>query len=244
MKLLYKRQKLWLLTITVLASSCKIMYTPTTIRPNMLQQKGDFHVGFNGFAMGEIYGGYAVTNHFGVAASVSGANEKTNHDDSYTDTNNNIVTTNEKKLVKRRDIEFSGGYFTQISESSTFEVFGGYGKFHSTDYFTFTDNAYPDRSQSYKINSLSYNRIFIQPAVGYRSNHFDLYYANRLSNISYGSRHNDFISENSVVARFGFSRVKFMAQLGLTIALNQHYEEYLPITCGFGISYCFSSNQY
>ncbi len=223
----FKRRNRIVLLITVLAITtfygCKPLYVPNVVNTPLFSNKNEFqaaiHFGTAGF---DPQLAYAITNNIGIMAN--GSFE--------------IFENNDTTLTfphKHSFGEMGIGYFTKLTSTQRFEVYGGYGI--GTIKYQIGDNSTPIEA---KINT---NRFFIQPAYGITMEHFDFSVASRIIWISgEGSvqKYNTSFWEPAVTVRAGGRNVKGVVQLGLSIPFQQiDYIEYEPILFSVGVQASF-----
>lgn len=244
---MYQRKQTLFCTlfIVIVLSSCTILYVPTTARPGMYKQKGDFSVGVSTAGkLAEFHGGYAVTNHVAVAGCLSRGSES-NTSSQNSDTSSMIYKSTTKTLNRRRDNELSVGYFTPLGTQGTFEVFAGGATYLDRAKIDHQDFENPSNSFVRNQEEVKYNRFFIQPAVGIRGKYADLYYVNRFTMVQYFNPGlKDVISENYLVMRVGSPTVKLMFQLGFVLPVSDLSYAYEPVTLGIGLVYAFDAARF
>jgi hypothetical protein len=150
---------------------------------------------------------YSLTNHLAVGAT-------------YLKAQNGATSNNHEGHGDYLD--FSVGYFHPYKEDLVIEVFGGYGL--SQQYHSYSSNL---------SAQLSYNRIFIQPSIGFSKDYFDFAFTPTLSRLQYQSiqtnldltdAHFDglnsinahktsFLFEPTITLRAGWKYVKLQTQL-------------------------------
>ncbi len=169
-------------------------------------------------------------------------------DDSFDD--DGEVECDEKEKSKTNFAEVGAGYY-YAKNRFRFETFAGYGFGKTTTYIL----EYID-SEDINVNLTDkYFRIYIQPGVGLVRDHFELGGAIRLAYVNFPnpkafSGDNDGIfAEPAGVIRAGFESVKFFAEIGLSLRLDQDESDnnedltktfdYNPFICAIGLSFNF-----
>lgn len=191
-------------------SGCVSVYNPNPLNVPMLKEKGDCKV-TAAIGLG-AHGQFAaaVTDEVGVIASAGFDNGS----------DSNFGNKGDRK-TSHYNVEAGAGYFTKLSESWVFEVYGGGGFGGFKDDKNYSD--FFDASSNSKLTGKIY-KGFIQPAIGYSADHFSISLAFRgvyvgLTDLS-GAKSNLHIGKGSwfiepaITMKIGGKPLKFLMQLG------------------------------
>lgn len=229
------------LVFAISLQSCNIMYSPSMQNVPLLQEKHEVAatVGLN-----DLQGAFAVTDHFGVMLNGYFNNGTTSYTDPYT------WSSTERKSAH---VEAGAGVFKKLNDNSTVEIFGGggYGNSSIKELFRDSLNAIPSLRNSYSANLI---RFFIQPAIGYTVENFDVAFSTRIlfqkytDPSIYGYSPVDLYDnklldldkqvfafiEPAITMRFGYKYIKFHAQAILSYKYNTTPLNYMPIIINVG----------
>lgn len=149
----YTRLFVLLLGVSLPAiTGCAPVYVPNTVHSPMLEGQGEVQVGgYLGSSGIDLQGAVALTDHVGVSADFSYADQEQEAEDESIGSD----------VHNHRFGEVGLGYFTDAGEAGRFEVYGGYGRgsAEATDEYEFFG------SQSVTATG-RYDRFFLQPAMG------------------------------------------------------------------------------
>ncbi|MFZ4399589.1 MAG: hypothetical protein ACOYO1_06120 [Bacteroidales bacterium] len=197
-------------------------YWPTMQNVPLFKEKNEIKTSFGYSDYGELndfgyLGGrcvdaaYSITDHIACQFVSGSKNNKVNSRDAYAEV-----------------IELSAGYYLRYREHLAFETFGGYsyGMVLGDDEFNKT-----------KAN---FNRIFIQPSIGFASDYLDIAFTPRFAKVDYTikentvyhlspqndiiinmDKHSYYFFEPGITIRFGFKYVKFQYQYVAVQKLNK-----------------------
>lgn len=198
------------LSLTLGFAGCVSVYNPNPLNVPLLKEKGDMKVtaslsyGFQGQLAA------AVTNGIGIIASAgSDSGSKTE------------IESSHERTTSHYNVEAGIGYFTKLSETWIFEVYGGggFGGFKDNKNYS---NIF-DASSNSEIKGTIY-KGFIQPAIGYNSNTFSISLALRnvyisLKDISGGQSNlhigkGSWFIEPALTMKLGGKALKFLMQFG------------------------------
>ena len=208
-----KSSGLAILFFTILIfNCCSPSYVPNVINTPLLSNQGEFQMGIHtGLSGTDPQFAYAVTDHVGLMLNGSFANRKSDSSDSY---------------HKHNFGELGAGYFTKFLDNGRLEVFTGMGfgnlraKFDSEIFNSSSD--------------VHTKRIFIQPAIGAKTNIFDGSFATRFVflNIYQGNKNiNAVLFEPAITAKVGYKYAKAVFQFGFSLPLsatdNYYYQPFL-----------------
>lgn len=220
---------LWCL-LPFLLAGCSSLYFPNLLPTPNLQKAGDLNLtatagtgeSFLLMPMGstlDLQGAYAVTDHVGVLANYA----------TYID------LAEPENRTKHNFLEGGIGWFGPLGKSAEIKE-GMYG-------FAFTGVGAGKAKDPEELDLLykgKYRRFFVQPGFGYRSPLFEAGAAGRLAFVhfsEYEEYHNGSLKESSSFKfstfepvgylGFGSEKIKFYAQIGLTLPLEKeiNYED-------------------
>jgi len=216
---------LTILLSMIILNSCSLTYIPSAPVVFNHEKEGDLSIDFKqgGFSR-NLQGGYAVSDNFNVGFSVSSlyAGDVTVVSTTYQGTN-------------AYDLNVIGGYYKKFNENTLFEMNAGAGAI-------FMDN------EAY----LSYNKLYVQPTIGFTSKS-----SNTIFNIglrTLGTSRITNINQQDTIYYSGFlepflslntgKQVHFLMQAGLSLPIVP-YElgEASPFIFNFGIGYSIGTKQ-
>ena len=187
--------------------SCSPEYLPNMASTPVFEDKGEIQANIGAGISGiDAQMAYAVTDHIGVMANTSFRSQTSDTTDDF---------------HKHNFAEFGTGYYTNITKKATISIYGGYGfgNVKSLDEDNLIDN---------DVTDADFNRIFLQPAFGVTTKHFDASFTPRL--VFVDVKYNEEvlneakgfhpIIEPVLTTRFGFENVKFITQAGLSLPFN------------------------
>ena len=201
--------------ILMLSQSCRPLYVPNAQNVPILKEKNDIsvNIGFN-----DLQGAVAVSNNIGIMLN------------GYTNNIDLGFDWDDDEKTNRSFIEAGAGYFTQLSGSSVFEIYGGAG----------LGSFSLEKSDSGGAYSANNSRFFIQPGISFSSNAIDLVISCRF--VKYGindpdlSRYNTqgffskdisdahnnsyYFAEPALTLKAGWRQVKAFMQLQVPKQLN------------------------
>lgn len=194
-----------LLAIFLVFQGCKITYIPNTFNSPLLRNRGDAQ--FNAWAGSsglEAQTAVAVTDNLGLMVNGQFQQNKRTEDD---------VEVTEKRTL----VEGAVGYTERFSDMGIFEIYagGGVGKVPAK-FRNITWDGPPD---------ITFNRWFIQPALGFCNDWLDFSVVNRLSLVDIGPQKNWFY-EPGVVGKIGYKRIRLVGCFGFSFPLRGHDQRY------------------
>jgi len=243
-----------LLSLSLILSSCHQLYYVSSIQNvPMFREKNEFNLA-GSYAVGdesesgELQTAYSITNHLGITANFM----KTK-----------IGSYAEKDYVSGINYDFGVGYFRPIGSKAVFEVYSGYGR--NRQHHGYSHSEYNSSTGTYEYFSdgdayLKYRRIYLQPAFGLVTDHFDVVGSVRLNHLWYTYINYDvgvnpedivimdmlddkaqFILEPAITLRTGWRYFKVQFQASYAEYLNDtDDEDYIydfvegpHISCGF-----------
>lgn len=211
--------------IVLLFTSCKILYIPTTHNSPMLSNKDEFQVSALVGTGVNLQSAYAVTDHVGLM--LNGFFLSSNKEiDLGSDSTKKI---NELWLT----FEAGAGYFTKVLDVFTFEIYAGGGTGRVPGDFRNVNYTY-DGTQTAPMS-----KLFIQPAIGFRSKIVDISGVTRFSAITMNNQMWYFF-EPGVVAKLGYKNFRFIGSVGLSKPMEKLVEstwDYMPVSMGLGLQY-------
>lgn len=177
---------------------------------------------------GNIQTAIALSDHIGIMAG--GFLVNTSYDDEFS------IFEEEDKVCKGHLVELGTGYFTTLNSGSKFdfimEAYGGmgFGKYDNTT--EVPSDFDPSTSSNFYATNASYQRYFVQPSMGLKSEYFECALSMRLAGLNYTDWDIDYdepnlpletfslLFEPAITLRAGFKYAKFQAQFGFSSNLN------------------------
>jgi len=204
----------------LMLSSCASVYSPSIVNAPLFSEEGEVQIQLQTGTGGTgLQGAFAIDYNLGFIGNFN-----------YLERNNI-----DGDKLKHAIGELGFGYFVPQGHDFKFEIFGGYGYgFGST---RFSGNS--SLSNNYDLLQGNYHKLFIQADVGIPTDYFDIGLsfrdANALyfngkgvsnGNVTYFKENASFL-ESVLFTRFGYKYVKFTAQMGLSLPLNnaQHISQ-------------------
>ena len=218
MKIYYHNTKslkillLLIFLIFIIFNACSPSYVPNVINTPLLSNKGELQLGIHtGLSGTDPQFAYAVTDNIGLMLNGSFANR------TYDTVSN---------FHKHNFGELGVGYFTKFADNGIFEVFTGLG---------FGDlNAHFKSGIFNSSAQINTRRLFLQPAIGAKTNIFDGSFAPRLVilNLTQGTDNvTAVLLEPAITAKVGYKYVKAVFQFGLSLPLSStgdfYYQPFL-----------------
>src|SRR5690606_20153730 len=160
----YPMTRLLLIAFATL-TACAPVYVPNLRNSPMFTKGGEFQAAVQVGNGVEVQSAFAVTDHFGVMANYAFVDR--------------TQAEEPEDYARHRIFEGGLGYFTN-REDSFFEVFAGYGKGEGSSYDSYTFFG----SQSIQATG-TYERYFIQPAVGINKKTLDFAFVPRISIVDF-----------------------------------------------------------
>lgn len=192
-------------------------YAPNAVHLPILTQSGDGTLGIgwgrgNAFQSLELQGAYSPMQHLAVMANYFGAREK--------------------EVRKRTEVgtdytlwELAVGIYEKTSRGSA-SLFAGYGNGNLFSYYGSENTA-----------SFNLRRLFLQPGLSYRSNHFQAGVALRLTHLNYNKGVVSYTLEQSdlqAIRKIEEKSPMFLPELGMNAGLHLK-----PVTIGMSINGIF-----
>jgi hypothetical protein len=222
---------LYLVVISLLFSSCATLYLPNSANVPLHKEKDELQlhadVGMTGV---NLQSSYSVTNHVMIALNGFLYDSKERDND----------------FTKNRVIETAAGYFKTFDNNIlVFEGQVGYG-------IAFAEDKESQSSLPIHIKT-NYQKLFLQPSIGVRTDYFDAAFTPRFSMLNYFN-FRDIItaSENRniypgilpyfepiITVRGGYKFIKIQIQTGFSLALNTKHPlavQGWPLILNFGLS--------
>ena len=233
---------LFLAVLLILTGCTPYYYAPNMHNVPLFQGKNEFRLDFSG-STGHEYSGYEVqtavapADHFGIMLNGFRVKKDNNIND---------------RWGKGYLVEGAIGTFIPWDKHSIFEIYGGMG-------YGNIENGYNDQSSSL----LDFNRIFIQPSVGFTSEYFDLAISSKicglkynniklhgniesddLENITYINQHPlSILFEPAFTLRTGWKYLKIQFQMGFSRNLNNPDLKQENLNMNLGLYLNFSSGK-
>lgn len=213
----------------MLITGCAPIYTPNIVHTPLFSEKHDADIQLGSGTSGyDAQAAYAPTDHVGVMVNSSFKNK-------------DVADTN--YYHKHRFIEAGLGYYGKINEAGRYECYLGYGNGNAENY----------NDDFYGFVTGKYNRYFIQPSIGAKTDVFegalsvravyiDMYSISK--NVEYTrSELSAFYVEPVVTARVGYKFIKFFVQAGLSLPVeNKVKYTDSPFMLNFGFNINFSKS--
>lgn len=205
----------------IVLQACKIAYVPNTFNSPLLRNKGDAQLNVLSGSSGlEAQTAVAVTDNMGLMVNGQFQQDKK--------VENDIEVTEKRKLV-----EGGIGYTKRFSDMGIFEIYagGGVGQVPA-NFENITWNGPPE---------ITFNRWFIQPALGFFNDWLDFSVVNRLSLVDIGPQKNWFY-EPGIVGKIGYKRIRLVGCFGFSFPLRGHDKRYwdnqlLTISLGLHVNF-------
>lgn len=219
------------ISIVIVFTSCSPLYRPNTINVPLFKEKKELSVNAGASNNGaDIQAAYSVSDHFAVMANGSFYNANTTEATGISREENNFG-------------EIGVGYYTHIGEDIIGEIYSGFG----------IGKAYNQNNYWIELNSFNradYNKIFVQPSIGFVSNIFELaasirwsyvdYYNFKSdSPINYGNLPNrsaNMFIEPALTARAGYKSIKVFTQVGAALPTMPITYYYRPLILSMGVN--------
>lgn len=216
-----------LCTLSLLISSCAPVYLPPAANIPQFSEKGETqiatHVGTNGI---DVQGAHSLTNSFALMGDIS-------LNIAPSETNSHFYG------------EIAGGFFKPTENILRLSAYGGlgFGDSKGESSWTFNGTVITDQAAA------SLFRAFLQANVGVSSQVVDFSLATRAIylRVSYKEKDNQpvpsdpvygFLIEPVLSLGLGSSRIKAVAQVGLSLPLSQEIDfEYNPILMSIGLQF-------
>jgi hypothetical protein len=208
-------------------NSCAPLYIPNVVNAPMLSEKNDLNAAINfGLSGTDVQTAYAITDNIGIMVNGSFMNE----------TSDTINDNYHKHIF----VEAGAGYYKTFGKFIQFETYGGYGIGRI--------NSYQTSGEFSSFADTYVNRFFVQPAIGFKSNYFELAFAPRTI-CAFVSQENvsktGLFIEPTLLLKAGSPMVKVVAQFGLSYMLNDYSNSfnYEPFLFSFGLQFSLRSRE-
>ncbi|MFN4234822.1 MAG: hypothetical protein ACK4IK_08455 [Bacteroidia bacterium] len=207
------------------------MYRPNTVNVPLFKEKNELSVNAGASSNGaNIQAAYSVTEHFAVMVNGSFYNA-------------NVTTPTGISRIENNFGEAGIGYFSHLGENFIGEIYSGFGMgkaYNQNDYWIELNS----------FNRVDFNKIFVQPSIGFVSNIFELaasirwsyldYYNFKSdSPINYGNLPNrsaNMFIEPALTARAGYKSVKVFAQTGFAMPTMPITYSFSPFMFSLGVN--------
>jgi hypothetical protein len=206
-----------LISVVCLFHACAPVYIPNVINTPMLSNRGEFHANLNTGTSGfDPQLSFAVTDHIGVMLNGSFANRNPDSTSSH---------------HQHQFCEFGIGYFTRFERIGRFETYMGYGRGRI--------NAFYDCLFWKSFSNVTYNRVFVQPAIGISSRWFDGSLAIRMAYVDISQkdyRTDGFFMEPALTLKLGYDYFKIVTQWGYSFPADRYVRfDYEPFMFSIGV---------
>ncbi|MFO8067969.1 MAG: hypothetical protein R6U11_10345 [Bacteroidales bacterium] len=236
-----KKPLFYMLVLSIMLSSCNVLYRPSNINTPMLTQQGEtqFSAYIDHNLNLDVQTAFALTDNIGVIGN---------------------ATLNNALIVDHYDVEFfvrpatfhltplmyqgelGIGYFTNIFGDKNFEIYGGAGMGNIPEYQDPFEALYSD-DDNYLIENHTgvIYKYFIQSAIGnsveFGKFHVERNLALRLSSVSIFDDRKYYV-EPVLNFKFGEKLVRFTTSVGLSYPVyevNQNSWKHVPLFYGLGV---------
>jgi hypothetical protein len=229
-----------------LLSACSTSYyVPTPNRAPLLQEEKEVTVAASGTLYAQsvstdVHAAYSPIEGLGLMINGSLVEPQTSRG-----INNDIMYNG----MSGRYIEGAAGYYKKIGKQSSVEIYAGYGQM--TKGQTQVDFWF-DGNQDV-LASFNYNRVFVQSAIGFRGDYFEIIPSLRFSRLEYSNVSVDnpdpnrepfvsvydgadfFMIEPALNIGFGYKFLKFQVGFGTSFNFQAADFEHDPIFMNFGL---------
>lgn len=205
-----------IVTILAFSTGCThYYYVPNIQNIPMFREKNEARLSgsygggdeSNGF---ELQGSWAVTNHFGLSSSFLASKSPQSY-------------ANEE-WGKGSYIDAGAGFFSPINKYGVFEVYGGLGAARQTHNYTSADD-YSGGTIYWRESGMAYlksRRLFVQPAIGFEFNVFEIAFSTRLSrlwfnDVDFNINSDDNEYDFNTLTRLSDKRVYYFVEPALTL---------------------------
>jgi hypothetical protein len=229
------------IVIIFLLSSCsKVMYIPNSLNVPLFNEKKEFKANIS---INDYQVAYAVTNHIGLMAN-GYVRSSSFSDGSVSSSNLNYSST-------RNLLEGGIGYFKPISEGFVYETYfgGGIGN------LTYNGLEYGGTSGVDYKYSANFNRLFIQPSIGFTNDIIDVSFSARIVRLAFNNiktenytpqmlideqindldKTNFFFIEPALTFRIGYKWGKFQTQIAYSNKMNAEPLNYQKFSFNLGL---------
>lgn len=197
------------------ASCGNYVYKATSMRTAMLKEKNDVNAQWNASNAGtEVFAAYAPINYLAFSAGYAFKKD-----------------TSAALRTRFHDIEFSAIPF-YAKNRLRLEMPMGFAYTSRSS----LDNAFPTFQP--------YSRFYVQPAVGFSWDYFDIAFQYRMTFIDYqnAAYKQDVRSQFGLMLRAGVKNVKFMAQFSIDQGTNNsNLVDYFPSHLSLGLNFYFNA---
>jgi len=231
------------LIVFILASCSPIYYAPNAQNVPLFKEKNDFKISAQ-YSMGEdmkaieIQTAYSIDSLFAIQL------------------NGMQTIKNEKANGSYMDLAI--GHYKNLPNNWVFEIYVGFGS--GTVKWRYGDSYNNNIGLNNPSSKVKFNKLFVQPNIGYASNHFEFAFSYRIGILSYTSittqdipATNEFdlnvlndthlMSEPALTLRVGGELVKLKAQLGYSVDLNNDDFKYNQDNWNLNFGLKFSLNK-
>lgn len=220
------------LLLLLIAASCSPVYLPNSRNSPMFRNAGEVQMGVSIGNGVEAQGAVAVSDHIGLMANYFYFNREPNDANDFSDARNHRI------------FEGGAGYFTNFN-SNFFEIFAGYGQGRGSAH----DEIFVSSTQESAYGK--YNKIFIQPAIGFNKKAMHVSFVQRLSIVDFtefddGTTRVEIdekaqaFYEPAVIGRFNFAdnHAYFGWQLGISVPMfKEPYFDYRSFVLSAGLGF-------
>jgi hypothetical protein len=219
------------ISIVLVLTACSPLYRPNTVNVPLFKEKNELSVNAGASSNGaDIQAAYSITDNIAVMANGSFYN----------------ANSTEATGIARKENNFGElgvGYYKHLGDDIIGEIFTGFGM----------GKAYNQNNYWIELNSFNrvdYNKIFVQPSIGFISNIFELAASIRWSYVDYynfksdapvnygnlPNRSANMFIEPAFTARAGYKSVKVYGQLGLAMPTMPITYNYRPLMLSMGVN--------
>ncbi|MDW3193834.1 MAG: hypothetical protein R8G66_15790 [Cytophagales bacterium] len=208
--------------------SCSPAYVPNKVNTGLFTEEGEMHgeiaTGVSGL---DVQVAAAVPGNLVVTANAS-LKDRDFTTSSFEENDDDVIVINDNK--KHRIWEAGLGYYHIAEDGLRLEAIVGFGHGNlenvETSLFGPINNGVQIDDDTF-ITSSTFNKVFIQPTIGYSSEKFDAGFTPKIAFVRVNlndQQFRDTFFEPTATLRFGHKNVKFTGQLGLSLPMDEEVE--------------------
>lgn len=215
--------------ISLVSSSCHLLYLPNQVNVPMLTDKNDISGNISlGLSNVNVQTAFSPIKYVGFMANYAGGKISNSDNSSITNSYNFF--------------EFGVGYYKSVTKNMLFDIWGGYGIGNARTYDDIWDVATT-------ING-KYFRIFIQPSITISASEaFDanlairpvIVFMEKTTSSSAPTRSSKTFMEPVLTLKYGWKYIKIINQLGLSLPTSNLDYDYNPLILSVGVNFQLKS---